>query len=367
MPPLTITTDFGISPMEMACLGATYVFATCACVVSFYFFIRIKQIRKTTKEVFPFLARASIFLSLGVAHFIVSWFQYYYWHYGWFIPELNKIFILAELIGSVAMLLFMEITLKKTKFILTSYLVLLTIIAFFISNLVLLSLMWVIGMGPAIILAMPMYHQIFIKPTSSFIRRRMYFSLIGTIIITFGLLFRVFSFSSYSDLFIYLVGTFMAIIGTVIVVYSFSAFTTFSDLNWKEKLNELYVINNSGIALYAFSFEKNTNLEFFEDTETILVGGVFSSIEKLLAHMMKTEENLQEIDYQNLKILMEKGEEVFGVLILNDQSSFLQYKLTVFLREFENFFKEEIENFRGDIVTFKIAKKLVQHVFELKV
>ena len=157
----------------------------------------------------------------------------------------------------------------------------------------------------------------------------------------------------------------MAIIGTGIIVYSFSAFTTFTDLNWIEKLREIYIINNNGICLYAFSFEKNTNLDYFE--ENILIGGVFSSIDKLLSEMMKTKEKIQLIDYKNLKILMERGEKVFGVLILNDQSSFLQHKLTIFLKEFENFFGEDIINFVGDITTFRIAKRLVQYIFELKV
>ncbi len=348
----------------MACLGSTYVFATCACIVSFYFFIRIMHIRKITKEIFPFLARASIFLSLGIAHYIISWFQYYWWNNGWIILELNRIFILTELIGGAAMLLFMEYTLKKTKFILTAYLIFLIAISFIINDFAILNMIWIIGILPAIIFALPMFHQIFIKPTSSFLRRRMYFSIIGTLIITTGLTFRVFSYSRYSGLIIYLIGTFMAIIGTAIMVYSFSAFTTFTDLNWKEKLREIYLINNNGICLYAFSFEKNTNLDYFEDN--ILMGGVFSSIDKLLAEMMKTKEKLQLIDYKNLKVLMERGEKVFGILILNDESSFLQYKLTTFLKEFEIFFGEEITNFVGDITEFKIAKRLVQHIFELK-
>ncbi|MFX0135638.1 MAG: hypothetical protein ACFFDN_18480 [Candidatus Hodarchaeota archaeon] len=357
-------TEFGIGPLEMACLGATYVFATCALLVSFYFFIRIMHIRKTSKEIFPFLARASMFLSLGIAHFFISWFQYYWWNNGWIILELNRIFILTELIGGAVMLLLMEYTLKKTKFILSAYLIFLIAISFIINDFPTLNLIWIIGILPAIIFALPMFHQIFIKPTSSFLRRRMYFSLIGTLIITTGLTFRVFNYTRYSGLIIYLIGTFMAIIGTAIIVYSFSAFTTFTDLNWMEKLREIYIINNNGICLYAFSFEKNIDLDYFE--EKILMGGVFSSIDKLLAEMMKTKEKIQLIDYKNLKILMGRGEKVFGVLILNEESSFLQHKLTIFLKEFEILFGEEISNFVGDITSFKIAKKLVQHIFELK-
>ncbi len=351
----------------MAGLGLTYMFSTCAFVLFFYFLIRILNISKTTKEILPFFSLASIFLSLGIAHFIVSWFDYFWWNNGWIILDLHKIFTLTELIGAGSMLFFMEYALKKTRYLLTSYIIVLIVISFIINDFETLNLTMILGILPAILFSLPMIYLLFIKPTSGSLRQRMYLSLLGTLIMSAGLLFRSINIIKLLGLSFYLIGTSMAILGMCLIGYSFSALSTFTDINWKEKLREIYVIDKKGICLYAFSFEKNIDLDdALNLDDSIMIGGVFSSIDKLLSKMMHTNEDLKLIDYKNLKIMLERGAEVIGVLILNEESSFLQYKLKVFLNEFETFFKGAIENFIGNVTTFKLARGIVQHVFELK-
>jgi hypothetical protein len=145
-----------------------------------------------------------------------------------------------------------------------------------------------------------------------------------------------------------------------LIGYGFAAFSTFTDLQWKEKLRELFVISKGGICLYAFSFEKNLPLE----NSDLLAGG-FSGIQALLAEIVKTKESLHLIDYQTVKILLTQSAEAMFVLVIKEESTFLQYKLQLFSDEFQTFFKDSLPRWKGEMDIFKPTITLVQRVFEL--
>lgn len=214
-----------------------------------------------------------------------------------------------------------------------------------------------------------MLYLVFIKPTSGYIRQRMLITFVGFGFWLVGLLVRfyptfvsLYPIPSVTNLTLHMIGMIFIIISILMVSYGFSAFETFTDLNWKEKLRELYVISGSGICMYAYSFEKNQPL-----ADADLLAGGFSGIQLLLSEMVKTTESLQLIDYQNVKIMVEQTADIIFVLIITEESSFLPYKLKLFSEEFHTFFKDILQHWIGELNAFQPSKTLIQRIFEIEI
>jgi hypothetical protein len=204
------------------------------------------------------------------------------------------------------------------------------------------------------------WYFIFIKPTSGFLRRRMNLAFFGLLLILVGMVTRGLTHESSAGVYFGASGTVFYIIGLCLIGYGFVAFSTFTDLRWKDKLREVFVISRNGTCLYAFSFEQNLPIE-----DSDLVAGGFSGIQMLLSEMVKTTESLQLIDYQNVKIMIEQKAAIMYVLIIKAESKFLQFKLKTFAEEFQNFFKDTLATWKGEIHVFYPTRVLIEKVFEL--
>ena len=159
----------------------------------------------------------------------------------------------------------------------------------------------------------------------------------------------------------YSFGTLIAIFGVLLLWYGLAVINTFSDLNWKKKMRELFITSHTGIGLFAFSFERNSPLE-----ESDLIAGGFSGIKLILEEMLKTNEHLKLIDYQNVKVMLEQGEVAMFILIIREDSAYLRQKLKIFSEEFHFFYKNALSNWTGDMTIFGPVQELIQRVFELK-
>ena len=125
-----------------------------------------------------------------------------------------------------------------------------------------------------------------------------------------------------------------------------------------------YVRNYTDVddKIIARANEKNIPLD-----DSQLIAGGFSGIQILLSELVKTSESLQLIDYRDVKIMVEQGTNALFVLIIKEESSFLQYKLKLFAEEFQNHFEDLIEHWVGEIDVFTPTRALIQRIFELDI
>ncbi len=342
------------------------ILSICGFLLCFYFLKKFMKVRKTSRELLPFLGVALAFLAWGVSYLLssqrifLSIFEIEFLA-GEFFPKFE--FVL--LFSSVVFVAFLcELSLRKTKFITTCTGVAVVIIGMFMETGVVgvgddLATYQLIG-GPIILLPLiPLLYFAFIKPTFGSLRHRMYFAMFGFFLAASGLVFRNRAFNSlffgYNGIF----ARIFAIMGLISIGYGFAAYSTFTDLQWKDKMREIFVISPNGVCIYAFSFEQQIPLE-----DSDLIAGGFSGIQLLLSEMVKTTESLHLIDYQSVKIMVEQGASAMFVLILKEESSFLEYKLRSFAEEFQNFFKEVLQHWIGEMEVFKPTRTLIQRVFE---
>lgn len=345
---------------EMLAIGLSYCGVTLGYIVFVYFMNRLQQIRRTTKEILPIIGLMILFFCGATAFLLVSWFDYFRWAGVGEILILFKTYSLMYF-GSVGIIyVLMEYVLKKTKYILSLYVVVALLFVVFTNTMDDINFFTLIFGLPLFVMSPFFWYFVFLRKTSGYLRIRMVIAYLGFCLVGSGLVLRNDSFVESFGMTLFVTGTSFGVIGVILAWYGFSALSTFSDLGWKEKLRELFVISSNGISLYAFSFQKNQALE-----DTDLIAGGFSGIQTLLSEMVKTDQTLQLIDYRDLKIMLEQSKDVSFILILEEASVFVRYKLKVFSEDFQTFFKESLQTWMGETGTFQPAKTLVRRVFEL--
>ncbi len=342
-------------------LELTVVLATGAFAYFLYFFNKLLHAKSTTRELLPFFGITMLFLSFGIAFFITSWYGYYIGEYGWVIFVLFQIYSMSITGGLTALFFIFEYVLKRTKYVITIYLSIMIIIQLFTQTADQTNFIIYILIGPFVIIGPIMWYIIFIRPTSGYLKRRMILAFIGLFLMGFCLIFRGGFLEGFLGKVIFPIATGVGILGGFLVGYGFSAFSTFSDLNWKDKLRELFVISPKGICLYAFSFDQKAELG-----ESDLIAGGFTGIQMLLSELVKTDQPMQLIEYQEVKILVEHYHDINFILLNKEESTFLQFKLRLFAKEFHEMFKEVLRYWVGEVGIFSPTKALIRRIFEIE-
>lgn len=345
---------------EIFGFGLDYFMATCGFILFLHFFKKILQIRETSTDLYPFFGLISSFLAISTYYIVVSWYDYFYWEFAFDLILLFKLSNILALFSIGSLMFICEYILKKTRFLFTAYIGIGTVIQMFLPSYDLTNLVFLIIVFPVLFCAIFIWYLVFIKPTSGFMRRRMLLSLFGLISFEIGSLLRVRAINDLLGNHMYSIGTILAIIGVSLIGYALTVFSSFTDIRWKEKLREIFVVSDDGNCLYAFSFEQSIPL----DDSAIIASG-FSGIQEMLSEMAQTSESIKLIEYQDVKIMVEQGESIIIVLIANEESSFLQYKLEIFAKEFHNFFKDIIEHKTEEIGLYGPTRTIIQRIFEL--
>jgi hypothetical protein len=339
--------------------GLTHIFSTCAFVLFIIFLNKTIRIRKRLRDYLPFLGLTVVFICTSISYLLAVWADYYRWEYHIDSLALYLLSFDSMYISFAALTFIFEYVFNKTKYIITSYLIFCAIVIAFIRDLDTLNNFTLYTSGPMFLIIPIFLFYVFIKPTSGFLRQRILLATLGIIMVGIGIFFR-FSFLSESlGGYMYPLGTMIAIIGVCLFGYGFAILSTFTDINWKEKLREIFVVAPTGVCVYAYSFEKNRSIQ-----DSDLIAGGFSGIQSLLSEIVQTHESLQLIDYQNVKIMMEPSMDYVFILIIKEESSFLRYKLKLFTQEFSEFFKDVLAIWNNNTDIFKPTGTLIQKIFE---
>ena len=111
------------------------------------------------------------------------------------------------------------------------------------------------------------------------------------------------------------------------------------------RLFDLYLINRNGLCLLHQKFGAT-------EVDSDLLGGFFSAIQQFMRDILPigNAQTIKSLDRGDFKLLIEHGKDtdIFGVAISEKEDVEVRRKLIEITNEFENQFKEELLNFKGD-------------------
>ena len=113
---------------------------------------------------------------------------------------------------------------------------------------------------------------------------------------------------------------------------------------------DMYIINRNGLCLLHQKFRAS-------EVDSDLLGGFFSAIQQFMRDILPkgNTQTIKSLDRGDFKLLIEQGKEsdIFGVVISEKEDVEVRRKLIEIINEFENRFKEELLNFKGDVGGFQ--------------
>jgi hypothetical protein len=179
-----------------------------------------------------------------------------------------------------------------------------------------------------------------------------------------GFLIGYFGFIISSDMAYNLVGIFPYLMGetalaTGLVVFGFGAIYSpaLGELDWRQQLVEIYIIQQGGLLVYHYEFERTGELD------QVLTAAGISGVQSLFQEITQSEMGLNVVSVGKFEILFSHSSSFTSVLITKAPYNVLVDKIEEFTKAFELMFGMIIQNFEGNLNEFSSAKDLVNSVF----
>ncbi len=179
-----------------------------------------------------------------------------------------------------------------------------------------------------------------------------------------GTIFLISGFGLTTDLIINLFGLISRIIGDclqiVALIFLFSFFLStpsFSEYDWKKKVENLFIMHKSGLLIYEKSFIKKDQKSYRSS-----VSGVITSL-RMMLEQMSEEEDTSIIEKKGKYIVIQPGLYIYGVLISEEKLNSLHILLKNLIEKIEVIYYNLLQKWDGDLKVFRPIDKIIQDYF----
>ena len=128
----------------------------------------------------------------------------------------------------------------------------------------------------------------------------------------------------------------------------------FSEFDWQDKVENLYLIDNGGICIY--------NQEDSESMDKHLVSGAIASINILLQELTNRE-GISVIKKKGKTVIVYPSKYSTGVLFCTEDLNTPKVVLKNFVEKFETVYSQVLQNWDGDIDIFTPVEKMANEFF----
>jgi len=126
---------------------------------------------------------------------------------------------------------------------------------------------------------------------------------------------------------------------------------------------------------YIFSIHNEVGVTIYQrklgewELETDLIGGFLTAIQSFSSEIKKMSTSMRKMEYKDFEIIIERGKYAFFAIFIDGTESYwIRDKLSLFSKEFENLFEENLKIWTGELTVFEKSEKcefLINRVFEL--
>ena len=127
-------------------------------------------------------------------------------------------------------------------------------------------------------------------------------------------------------------------------------------------IKKLYILKDNGLLLFEYDYDERKFLDG-ADTSDTLIGGFIYAVSEGFKEVLKSDENIHAFSSGNRSVLIHRGESVFCVLIVTEDSPLLHRKLIGFITQFEEMYGAELKTWAGEFSKFDY-NKIQKLIFE---
>jgi len=195
------------------------------------------------------------------------------------------------------------------------------------------------------------------KQELSKFKLKIYFSIIGTIILFLG-------FAGTSDLVVSLFGLglrlfgdLFQIIGIIILAIFFTNLPSLSEQEWKDKIDRLFLMRASGICIYYKFFKDPTNKR---DEQNI--SSAINTIKMILREISHNDGEMV-IEKEGKVLVTHQGKYITGVIIADQNFNSLNFLLKRLIEKVEFLYSNIIRDWDGAMEIFLPIENITQEIF----
>lgn len=156
-----------------------------------------------------------------------------------------------------------------------------------------------------------------------------------------------------------LIGIILQLIAIVLIFIFFRSIPPFFELEWEDKIENIYILNKNGAYLYHKSFIEST-----EVLDSHFITGALASVNIMLNEMIDTKEKGNSIIKKKGKILnIFSSEYITGVLISKEDLKFFRHNLKKLILKVEEIYKNALINWNGNVGVFFPVKNIIDDIF----
>ncbi len=323
---------------------------------------KVKEARRSGIELSPFIGVTIMFFFFGLGNFFFVYHRYFNLELGLDVFILYKGAILANSAALIGLVFFSEKMIGKTKFGFTLFNLICCIYGLiFLHTTEALRIFYMFSYPISFPFIFIAFFYSLIWKTKERIRLKLGISFLCGI---FFFIFFILS-SETIQAVLSLPQDFTMILsfsGSIVVIIiwglTFSSFETLTELDWQEKLKELFIIAPNGATLLHHSFVAETTVQSADLISSGLIG-----VKDILAEMMQSEQRLATVDHQDVKILFEYGIYSTLALVVYENLHIHRSKLTSLNTQFETLFQDILAHWNGEVEIFLPAKQLIEKIF----
>jgi hypothetical protein len=155
------------------------------------------------------------------------------------------------------------------------------------------------------------------------------------------------------------VGDIVQLSGLLLLSIFFLTLPPFSEFDWMNKLEAIFLMNSSGICLYYKIFQEKKK---FMDQN--LISAAFSGINVMIDQMTQTRTGISVVKKKDENIVMYSGKLITGVLYTSEELNYTKVLLKEFITKFETIYERLVKEFSGDVTVFESTEILVNDIFQ---
>ncbi|MFW9970113.1 MAG: hypothetical protein ACFFDF_07925 [Candidatus Odinarchaeota archaeon] len=180
----------------------------------------------------------------------------------------------------------------------------------------------------------------------------------------FSLLFiGLFLTSNYSINLLYiqfrLIGVLLQLIGIAFFAFFFLKFPTFFEFEWKNKIEEVFLINQNGACLFYKSYTQK-----IDTLNEHLITSAITSVNIMLSEILKPgSREISVIKKKGKVIHIIPSDLITGVIFSKEESKTLQLYMKQLVSKVEQVYKNILVNWDGDLEIFNPIKNIYEEIF----
>jgi hypothetical protein len=202
-----------------------------------------------------------------------------------------------------------------------------------------------------------LFFSFYVRNTSGIVRGSMRMIFIGFLGGFVGYLLRSdFVYYSLGEP-VYLLGAFLLVSGLVVMGVAVLGSPALDELDWNEKMLELFVIHSSGVLMYHHKFIPTVDLD-----ENLTAAGL-TGAQELFKEITQSKTGLKTLSIGEICILFAHKENFTTALVAKQAYRVLLGKTRDFSDQFELIFGDAVKTFSGEVSQFNKAGRLAIKLF----